>query len=260
MISAVVVNHNGRRHLRRCLESLEALHDSVGEVVVVDNASQDGSAELVRQRFNDYRLLALDRQIGFGAANNRGAEIATGDSLLLLNSDAWIEAADLRKLAAALDSRPELGLVAPQLFYPDGRLQFVWAPDVGVLGEAVQKLRNPFESRRWNHRQLPTLLRRLLGAGFCTAACVLIRRIAYVEVGGFDEEFFLYFEDVDLCRRLRQSGWAITVVPDSAAYHVKGGSAGADAAEQYRRARIRYYRKHRPAWERRLIRWRQGSV
>lgn len=259
MISAVVVNHNGRRHLRRCMESLEALGDSIAEVIVVDNASDDGSAELVRRRFDGYRLLALETPIGFGAANNRGAEVASGDALLLLNSDAWIDAPDLEKLADALDARPKSGLVAPQLYYPDGRLQFVWAPDVGLLGETLQKLRNPFEGRRWNHRQLPAMLRGLFGAGWCTAACALVRRSAYVEVGGFDEGFFLYFEDVDLCRRLRLSGWDVAVVPESSAYHVKGGSAGASAADHYRRARIRYYRKHRPTWERRLIEWRRGS-
>ena len=250
MISVLVVNHDGRDHLRHCLERLAAQAGSYGEVVVVDNASSDGSARMVRESFPDCRLLALEDNLGFGAANNLAAESARGDALLLLNSDAWLEDGTLPRLAAALAADPRLALAAPELRYPDGRPQFAWAPETGVLGEAVQMLRNRFESRPWAHREPPRWLRPLLGPGWYSAACVLLRRTAFEAVGGFDEAIFLYFEDVDLCRRLRRAGWQLATVPGAVAYHVKGGSRPSGRGEiEYRRAQLYYYRKHRPAWE-----------
>ncbi len=267
MISVLIVNHDGRDHLRHCLEQLSSPAEGThGEVIVVDNASTDGSAAMVREHFPHCRLLALDANIGFGAANNRAAEAAVGDRLLLLNSDAWLEHGALPRLAAALDRDPRLALAAPELRYPDGRRQFAWAPATGVLGEAVQMLRNRFESRPWAHRLPPRWLRPLLGPGWFSAACVLLRRDAFEAVGGFDEGIFMYFEDVDLCRRLRASprsganggsGWRLGSVPGAVAYHVKGGSRPSGRGEiEYRRAQLYYYRKHRPAWENRYLRFR----
>ena len=257
MISVLVVNHDGRDHLRHCLERLAAQRDSYGEIVVVDNASTDGSAEMVRESFRACRLVALDDNVGFGAANNRAAKAARGGYLLLLNSDAWLGDGALPHLAAALDADPGLALAAPELRYPDGRRQFAWAPETGVLGEALQMLRNRFESRRWAHRLPPRWLRPFLGPGWYSAACVLLRREAFEAVGCFEEDIFMYFEDVDLSRRLRLAGWKLATVPEAVAYHVKGGSRRSDRGEiEYRRAQLYYYSKHRPAWEVRYLRSR----
>ena len=254
MISVLVVNHDGRDHLRHCLERLAAQGDSYGEVVVVDNASIDGSAAMVRADFPRCRLLALEHNVGFSAANNRAAEAAAGDRLLLLNSDAWLEDGALPRLDAVLDADPRLALAAPELRYPDGRRQFAWAPETGVFGEAVQMLRNRFESRPWAHRVPARWLRPVLGPDWFSAACILLRRRAFDAVGGFDEEFFLYFEDVDLSRRLRLAGWRLASVAGAVAYHVKGGSRPSGRGEiEYRRAQLTYYRKHRPPWENRYL-------
>ncbi len=257
MISVLVVNHDGREHLRRCLGELARQAGSWGEVVVVDNASSDGSVEMVRSEFPAVRLLTLEENVGFSGANNRGAAIARGDRLLLLNSDAWLADGALDRLAAALDAEPGAAAAAPELRYPDGRPQFAWAPETGVWGEAVQKLRNRFETRRWVHRPPPAALRPLFGPGWLTAACLLVEKRAFDQVGGFDERFFLYFEDVDLCRRLRLAGWRLVVVEGAVAYHVKGGSRPSRRGEiEYRRAQLYYYRKHRPRWENRYLRRR----
>ena len=257
MISILVVNHNGRVHLRQCLEHLMAQTATYDEIVVVDNASADGSADMVRCDFPTCRLLAVDKNLGFGTANNRAAEIAKGDFLLLLNSDAWPAEGALARLAGALDSDPKLALAAPELHYPDGRRQFAWAPETGVLGEAIQMLRNRFEARAWAHRVPPVWLQPLLGPGWYSAACVLVRRRAFEEVGGFDEKIFMYFEDVDLSRRWRQAGWKLASVAGAQVFHVKGGSRPSGRGElEYRRGQLYYYRKHRPAWENRYLRSR----
>jgi len=253
-ITAVIVNYNSRGHLSHCLERLTLQLGAHDEAIVVDNASSDGSQDHVYKRYPNVRLIALPQNVGFGAANNRGAQAARGEYLLLLNPDAWLADGSLEILRYALDRDETLGLAAPQIYYPDGRLQFTWAPTTGVLGEAVQKLRNPFEGRAWNHFTLPRLWRLVGDRGWYTAACLLVRREAFEAIGGFDPEIFLYFEDVDFCLRLRSASWRLGRVARAQAFHEKGGSQGGRPEDlHYRGGQLHYYRKHRPRWEVRLL-------
>jgi GT2 family glycosyltransferase len=252
MISAIVVNHNGAAHLGRCLGSLGPPRDGL-EILLVDNASDDGSLELVRSEFPHVSVLPQTSNLGFGAANNLAAAAATGTAFLLLNADAWLEADALALLEARLSEDPRVGLVAPQLRYPDGGRQFAWSPQRSIVGEAVQLLRNPFESTPWVHARAARALARFAGPTWFTAACVLLRADAYRRVGGFDEHFFMYFEDVDLCHRLREAGWRLVDEPRAIAGHHGGLERAAGSDELYRPSQIRFYRKHRPVWEQRWI-------
>lgn len=257
MLSIIIVNYNGRDHLAHGLGVLAKTAPAGTEVVVVDNGSTDDSLALIAERFPDTEVLALGENLGFGAANNRGVAHARGDVLVLLNSDAWPAQGALETLSAALDQDPKVGLVAPQLRYPDGRLQFSWVPESGVVGEALQMARNRFESRRWNHELVPKVLRAFTGPGWFSGACLAVRREAFEAVAGFDERIFLYFEDVDLCRRLRQAGWRLASAPDAVVFHVKGGSLDATTFNvRYREGQLAYYDTHRPRWERRFLRWK----
>ncbi|HEX4953588.1 MAG TPA: glycosyltransferase family 2 protein [Thermoanaerobaculia bacterium] len=249
MISVLLVNHNGAALLPRCLESLGPLGGSDLEAVLVDNASSDGSLALLAERFPEVKVEASRENLGFAAALNRAAELARGDRLLLLNTDAWLAPGALRRLATRLDTAPRLGAVAPRLAYPDGRPQIAWAPDPSLVGEAVQQLRNRFEDRPWVEGWGASLLRLLLGPGWLTAACLLVRRAAFASVAGFDPEYFLYFEDVDFCLRLRRAGWRLGVEPGALCYHAKGGSGAPALTGHYRESQLRYYAKHRPRWE-----------
>ncbi len=256
MISIIIVNFNGRDHLAHGLAELVRQGATETEVVLVDNGSTDGSLSMVAEQFPDTIVVPLGENLGFGAANNRGVSRARGDTLLLLNSDAWPAPGALPSLQAALDRDPRLGLVAPQLRYPDGRLQFGWVPESGVVGEALQMARNPFETHRWNHTIVPPLLRAVTGPGWFSGACVMVQRAAFEAIGGFDEQIFLYFEDVDLCRRLRRAGWRLQAVPEATVLHVKGGSVDATTFNlRYREGQLAYYAKHRPPWEQRFLRW-----
>ena len=296
-VSVVVVNHNAGPHLGHCLERLRAVADEWRmrsarlETVVVDNASTDGSLEAVRELDDQepapaMRLIASARNLGFGAACNLAARETAGRYLLLLNPDAWIDAMSLQRLVEALEADSRLGVVAPGLHYPDGSLQSGWAPPVGVVGEAIQKFRNRFEGRAWNHGLLPRLLRPLLGQGWFSAACLLVRRRAFEEVGGFDEGFFLYFEDADLGLRLGRAGWRQRQVEQARARHIRGVTTSGrtvegrcpreerggrrrpeltvDVEREYRASQLRYYRLHRPRWEgrylRRRLRRRYGTL
>ena len=258
MISALVVNHDARHHLENCLEQLLSQDDpTVDEIVVVDNASQDGSVAVVREHFPTVRLVVEDENLGFGAANNRAAAVARGDYLLLINSDAWLGEGALAALEHRLRADESLAAVAPRLLYPDDRRQFHWAPATGVWGEILQKTRNRWEGAAWVHREPPRWLWWLSGAPWYTAACLLVRRRAFEAVAGFDEDFFLYFEDVDLCRRWRRAGWGLATADDAVAFHVKGGSRRGWRSElAYRRSQLRFYQLHRPRWEQAIIRRR----
>ncbi len=259
MISIIIVNFNGRDHLAHGLAELARTVPLGTEVIVVDNGSTDDSLALIEDHFPDTVVVPLEENLGFGAANNRGVAHARGDVLVLLNSDAWPAQGTLEALGAGLERDPTVGLVAPQLRYPDGRLQFSWVPESGVLGEALQMARNRFETRSWNHTLVPALLRALTGPGWYSGACLAVRREAFEAIDGFDERIFLYFEDVDLCRRLRQAGWSLGAVPDATVFHVKGGSVDATTFNvRYREGQLAYYDKHRPRWERRFLRWKLG--
>ena len=250
-VSVLMVNYNGGEVLERALGHLMAVEDQWHEVILADNGSTDGSLSRVQAEFPAVRILRLGANLGFGTANNRAAAEAEGDLLLLLNSDAWLKTDTLPALIQALDDHPKAALAAPSLVYPDGKPQFHWAPLTSVMGEAVQLIRNRLEGFSFIHRL------RFGAVGWYTGACMLLRREAFQAVGGFDEDFFLYFEDVDLCIRLRRQGWDLVDVPEVQAVHVKGGSQGQSKVGtqlNYRLGQARYYRKHRPPWEQRFLR------
>jgi N-acetylglucosaminyl-diphospho-decaprenol L-rhamnosyltransferase len=255
MISVIIVNHNGEEDLRRCLESLVGQGPEI-EVLLVDNASSDGSLKMIRDRFPEVRVLEQDCNLGFGAANNLAADEARGDTLLLLNADAWLEAGALQRLHDRIRREDRLALVAPTLLYPDGRQQFVWSPERGVAGEALQQLRNRFEGRRVAHGPALRALSRLVGRLWYTAACVLVRADAFHEVGGFDRRFFMYFEDVDLCVRFEDAGWRLAQEPAAVVRHSGGFTRHPHVDDVYRPSQLRYYALHRPPWESRLVEWR----
>jgi GT2 family glycosyltransferase len=250
VVTAIIVNHDGEAHLGRCLESLEG---SGAEILLVDNASRDDSLSLVRDRFPKVVILPQERNLGFAVANNLAAERASGEKLLLLNTDAWLEPGAFELLVRRLEDRTGVGLVAPLLLYPDGQLQFSWSPARGVLGEAMQKVRNPFEAYGWAHGRLARSLARLAGRTWFTAACVLVRTEAWRSVGGFDEAFFMYFEDVDLCLRLEDRGWKLEQEPRAVVRHIGGFASRSEIDDLYRPSQLRYYRIHRPSWETRCV-------
>ena len=250
MISVIIVNYDGEAHLGRCLESLDG---SGTEVLLVDNASRDNSLALVRERFPEVKVFPQEENLGFAAANNLAAAKAGGEALLLLNADAWLDPGALDLLAAQISGRPDVGLVAPRLRYPNGRRQFSWSPARGFVGEVLQKARNPFEARAGAHGSLARWLARLVGPTWYTAACVLVRTEAFRAVGGFDESFFMYFEDVDLCLRLEAAGWHLAQEPGAVVCHAGGIAGRSEVDDLYRPSQLRFYRLRRPQWESRLV-------
>jgi GT2 family glycosyltransferase len=246
-LSVVVVTYNSSRWLERCLESVTGRGH---EVVVVDNASTDGSPELVRRRFPEVRVVELDRNLGYGGANNVGFQVTEGEYVLVLNPDAWALDGAVQRLLQAADAAPWAALVGPRLLRPDG------TREQSVRGfPTVWRLATEYLFLRWLAPSSRTL-NAFYGAGtadvhaaveWIVGAVMLVRRAAFEEVGGFDPSFFMYDDEVDLAYRLRERNWEVMYYPLAEFVHVGGASTDERPdvllCEQLR-SHVRFLAKH----------------
>lgn len=225
-MAIAVVSYNTRTHLQQCLATIAA--DDVDEVIVVDNASVDGSTLMVRECFPDVAVIANDVNPGYAAAANQAIATCRAPYLLLLNSDTRLEPGTVAALTDYLDQHPHVGVVGPRLVNPDGSLQpscfafptpaqmFLQSSFVGTLMRRIPILRHR-DLQTWDHshaRAVPWVL----------GAALALRRAAVEAVGGFDERYFMYSEEVDLCYRLQQSGWETHYAPVTTVVHYGGAS------------------------------------
>jgi N-acetylglucosaminyl-diphospho-decaprenol L-rhamnosyltransferase len=242
-LSVSIVNTNSRELLLACLDSL-AGDAAAAEVVVLDNASEDGSPDAVRERFPDVRVLAQAFRAGFGANHNAVIRATSGRYVYVLNEDTTSEDWGFDRLVAHLDANPRVAALGPELVYPDGRRQdSAWrfpTPLVSALGLPTLGKVGVKQSRGEATREVDWVM----------GAALLLRREALDEIGLFDEEFFLYSEEVDLQLRLRRAGWKVEYFPEvSVVHHESQFSAGIPERRinEMWRSRHRYWRKHHSA-------------
>jgi GT2 family glycosyltransferase len=240
-VTVVMLTFNRWDLTRQALFLLAETTEPRYEVVIVDNASTDGTLEELG-RVHGAKILRNSRNLGFGPANNQGAAMARGRYLLLLNSDAWVRPGWLAPLVEIADADPGVAAVAPKLLYPDGRLQ-----EAGSILWRDARVRNYGDGDAAGRPEY--LFRRTVD--YASAACLLVRRSAFVTVGGFDPRFApVYCEDVDLCLALAAAGGRVVYQPRSVVEHVRGASSGAVKAAQVERNR----RLLRARWRRVLDR------
>jgi GT2 family glycosyltransferase len=247
-VAVVVVSWNSRDDLVACLRSLTVVSRPL-EVVVVDNASGDGSAEAVRGAFPQAMLIESNENLGFGPASNRGWRASRAPYVLFLNPDAQVTPGAVEALCAILDTRPEVGIVGPATRNADGTPQVSFGPDLTLLGEWRQRrlvrgvrARDPRALAR-----LEKISSRELEPAWVSGSCLLSRRSLLETLGGFDEGFFLFEEDVDLCLRSRRGGTHVVFTPAARVIHRLGRSmeqAAARTRMDYDRSHLRFYRKH----------------
>lgn len=268
--SIVIVNYNGGTVVLDCLHSIfQHLAAEKTEVLVVDNCSQDDSPDWITQKFPKVHLLRQTRNWGFGTANNIGVRHAKGKYLLLLNADTRLTQNILPTLIAKLTQQTDIGMVGPRLVNPDGSFQLSIAHEIGLWGEfrtlqQVWRYRNPA-----NRPALAKQYGRDRSVEIIVGAAMLMERTLFERVEGFDEAFFMYFEESDLCQRVRAQGYQILYTPEVSLVHLGGYSVAQSAAKMadvYRQSQRYYYQKHRPPWEQhvlhqylRLKQWRQQS-
>ena len=230
-LSIVVVSYNVRRHLERTLAA--ALRDSeplAAEVIVVDNASTDGSAAAVRARFPGIAVLENSENRFYTAANNQGFALASGRYLLVLNADAEIRRGTLPALLAALETRPEVGIASCRMLWPDGRVQRNCSAersflslllDHTALGVLLAPLHARIRSREWYAEWDRGSEREV---GVLPGSFLLVRREVLDEAGGFDEHLRLYFAEDEWCARIRRTGHGVRYLPIGGALHPEGAS------------------------------------
>ena len=242
-ISVVVVTYNALPWIERCLESVRAY-----ETIVVDHGSTDGTVGRIRERFSGVRLVEQENK-GLAAGWNRGLAEAGGEYFLLLNSDAWMVGDAVERLLAFAAENPRAAVVGPRLRYPDGTLQpsvrgfpTLWrlATEYLFLRKLAPRSRllNGFYAGGFDHDEVREV-------EFVMGACMLVRRTAVDEVGGLDEDFFLFSEETDWCYRFRQAGWKVLFYPGAECVHVGGASHGGRMFRENVRGHLRFLAKHR---------------
>jgi GT2 family glycosyltransferase len=243
-LSIIIVSFNARGDLERCLASLHAAPPSAPhEIIVVDNASTDGSAEAAR-RWAGVHVVEQHSNAGFARANNAGIRTAAGIDLLLLNSDTIVPPGAIDRMLGELDADPSVAVVGPRLVDAQGRAELSFGRMISPWNELRQKrlAKSGAVERLTRRRQFPD---------WVTAACMLVRRADADAVGLLDERYFMYTEDVDFCAAIRARGRRILFAPEIEVVHVRGRSGAAAptaTADAYRRSRLAFYEKHHPNW------------
>jgi len=249
-VSIIIVSFNSKEPLKQCLESLLRNIDEDMEIIVVDNASTDGTREMLQQiQWPNLNVIFNKTNLGFAKACNQGAKVSKGDYLLFLNPDTIIQVEVVRELSELLDRRTDVGIVGPKILYPDGALQLSCG-EVPRLHYAIfeafrlwmvsKRLFGGYRYMTWDHDEERDV-------GWVSGACLMIRRKLFDEVGGFDENFFIYDEDADLCLRVKSHGYRVIYYPKTSIVHVGGESSRtvrAYALVKGYQSKIYYFKKH----------------
>ena len=261
-IAVIIVNWNTREDLRRCLKSLTAESSPVVdyEILVVDNASTDGSAQMVTAEFPKVHLLVNQENLGFSRANNQAIALSESHYIFLLNSDAAIHPGALETLVTYADAHPEAGILGPKVLNSDGTLQFSCRrfPSLGAgffrntyLGRLFpnNKFARDYLMAEFDHAQS-------LAVDWVSGCAMFLRRDLITEIGDLDERFYMYCEDVDICQRTWNAGSEVVYVPDAVVTHAIGRSSDNNADKmiiEFHRSWYEYDLKRYPrsSWVRR---------
>lgn len=250
-LSVIIVSWNVRELLHACLRSLDRERSHVLlEVIVVDAASGDGSAEMVAHDFPWVRLIACDENVGFPKGNNVGLAAANGRYLLLLNPDTEVRAGALATMVNYLETHPQVGVVGPQLLHSDGTVQ--------SSRRRFPTLLTAFFESTWLQDAAPrAVLRRYYAqdlpddataeVDWVVGAALMTRREIAAGIGGLDEAYFMYSEELDWCRRIKEAGWHVVYFPAAQVVHHYGKSSEQAVTHRhinFNRAKLRYFRKY----------------
>ena len=257
--AVVIVNYESGPALLQCVEDWRS--DGATDLVIVDNGSGDGSVELVRSRYPDLEVVVPGRNLGYGAAANRGVAATTTPFILVCNPDLEVRPGTLAGLSAALAGHPGRALVGPMIRtssgdrYPSAR-RFPSLIDAG--GHALLGIFAPDNrfTRSYQRNELDGATGDPVEVDWVSGACFMVRRSAFEQVGGFDEAYFMYAEDVDLCWRLGESGWSVAYVPTAEVTHRQGVSTDHHPYRmilEHHRSLLRFAVRSSPGWRRALL-------
>lgn len=251
-VAVVIVSYNVRALLDACLASVRrSLSLTPGlraDVWVVDNGSTDGSAELIQSRYPEARLLTGHGNIGFSAANNLAIERTNARHLLLLNPDTEVRDDTIGHLVSFMDAHPRAGVAGCRLVYPDGSFQhshFAFPSLLQVVLD-LYPVHHRLTESRWNGRSPRRAYDLVREVGHPLGACFVVRREVVNQVGAFDEDYFMYCEEIDWCWRIRRAGWRIYHTPGATVVHHGGQSTGQRRGPMLvalHRSRLRFFER-----------------
>jgi GT2 family glycosyltransferase len=257
LLSVCIVNWNAGDVLFKCLAALAADRDrGRWEILVIDNASPDGSAAAIARRYPDVRVELNPQNLGFAAASNRALDLARGTYLLLLNPDTRVRPGALGGLVDLLDQQPDVGAVGPRLVGDDGALQLSCGRTPSLWTAAVAKLllHRLFSVYKFGRREHA----KSRDVGWVSGACLMARRQAVQAAGRLDPAIFMFHEDVEWCMRIRRAGWRIVYSPGSEVVHLGGQSVRQDLGRMLvasQRSQFYLFHKHFGLWSVRVLRW-----
>jgi len=250
ILSVIVISWNVKKLLHRALASIYASWgESPGlEVIVVDNASSDTSVAMVQEDFPQAYLIINQTNLGYPAGCNQGLAVASGQYLLILNPDTEIIKDALATLVQYMDLHPQVGMVGPMLIYPDGmhqssRRRFPTLPILFLESTWLEKFTPLKHIKNYYLQDIPDTITQEVD--WVTGAAMLVRRGVWLQIGGLDEGFFMYSEELDWCKRIKNEGWNIMYVPQATIIHHEGKSSEQVAAERhiyFQSSKIRYTR------------------
>lgn len=252
-LSIIIVNYNTKELTLDCISSVfQSETDYKYEIILIDNASEDGTVHAVRQQFPEVIIIENDQNVGFSKANNQGIKRSAGRYVLLLNSDTVVEKETLQIMVQYMDDHPDVGTSGCKLVLPDGTLDDACkrgfptplASFYYAFGFSKRHPNNP----KYNQYKLTHLDPDQVHEVDClVGAFMIVRRDVIEQIGGLDEEFFMYGEDIDWCYRIKQAGWKIVYYPKTTVIHYKGASSRRKPFKivyEFHRAMILFYRKH----------------
>lgn len=248
-LTVVVVNWNTKDLLRDCLRSVfEAEGSESYEVIVVDNASQDGSAEMVGAEFPQARLVREESNVGFAVANNDAIRLSDAEFILLLNSDTLVPEKSLADMVGYMKEHPAVGVLGCKILNPDGSPQDSSGHFPSMTAVTFTKLNRALGGRLSflpvSHRPVT----KEAAVDWVTGACLMARKTAIDKAGLLDENIFMYFEDIDWSYRIKRAGWEVRVITTAAITHFGGQSAKKSDGSllyEYRRAQFILFKKHK---------------
>lgn len=252
-LSIVIVNHNCSSQLQQCLASLKENSVRISaEIIVIDNNSDDGAAAMLARSFPDVNLIQNHKNVGFSRANNQGIKASQSEYILFLNPDTIVYSGALDILMQVLREQKKIGGVGPALLHNDQKFQVSFGGRRNFCSEMFQKfILNPYYRIRLRY------IKKQRKAVWLSAACLMVRKDVLDEVGGFDEDFFLYYEDIDLCFRINNTGRSLLFIPDARILHYGGISTRKQQLNSrffYRQSQLYFYRKHNSLLSRHLLR------
>lgn len=254
-VEVVVVTHNSAGHIGPCVESIVAAGACP---IIVDNGSTDDTLEIVRSRCPEAKIIAASENLGYGKAMNLGFRETNGDLVILSNPDVVFLNGSIRQLVGFLEKNPRVGVAGPQLVFPNrswqrsyGDLPGIWAGIKDAVG--ITTLHNAVRRALWPWGRN----RRPKRVPYVDGAVLAVRRRAFLEMGGFDENFYFYSDESDLCARLKRSGWGVVFFPEAQAVHIRGAdSAKVDRSDRFVRYMVKSQSllacKHLPPWKARI--------